>query len=204
MPLNKPTRGELNWDTKLNAALDYLDTKLGATGPTGPTGAAGAVGATGPTGAAGAVGATGPTGPNNSAGTPISYSPVFSSSGGTGSAAFTGTPATGSYMKVDKLVTFRIKVLFTTFTSFGTGTGNQYYLTLPFAPVDFVTFRNAVYVKASNGNRYEISGSAASGATTLTLWHSAGSNADNPMNQTYPVSPATADYFYISGTYEAQ
>jgi hypothetical protein len=30
MPLNKPTRGELNWDTKLNIALDYLDTKPGA------------------------------------------------------------------------------------------------------------------------------------------------------------------------------
>jgi hypothetical protein len=29
MPLNKPTRGELNWDTKLNIALDYLDTKPG-------------------------------------------------------------------------------------------------------------------------------------------------------------------------------
>jgi hypothetical protein len=202
MPLNKPRYGDLDWHLGLNAALDYLDGKLGTTGATGPTGPSG--GPTGPTGAAGAVGATGPTGPNNSAGTPISYSPVFSSSGGTGSAAFTGTPATGSYMKVDKLVTFRIKVLFTTFTSFGTGTGNQYYLTLPFAPVDFVTFRNAVYVKASNGNRYEISGSAASGATTLTLWHSAGSGAENPMNQTYPTSPATADYFYISGTYEAQ
>lgn len=25
MPLNKPARGELNWDTKLNVALDYLD-----------------------------------------------------------------------------------------------------------------------------------------------------------------------------------
>jgi hypothetical protein len=25
MPLNKPVRGELNWDTKLNIALDYLD-----------------------------------------------------------------------------------------------------------------------------------------------------------------------------------
>jgi hypothetical protein len=25
MPLNKPVDGELNWDVKLNAALDYLD-----------------------------------------------------------------------------------------------------------------------------------------------------------------------------------
>jgi hypothetical protein len=28
MPLNKPVDGELNWDVKLNAALDYLDGKL--------------------------------------------------------------------------------------------------------------------------------------------------------------------------------
>jgi hypothetical protein len=28
MPLNKPTRGELSWDIKLNAALDYLDAKV--------------------------------------------------------------------------------------------------------------------------------------------------------------------------------
>jgi hypothetical protein len=28
MPLNKPTRGELTWDIKLNAALDYLDAKV--------------------------------------------------------------------------------------------------------------------------------------------------------------------------------
>ena len=56
MPLNKPTVGQANWGPVLNAALDYLDTKLGATGPTGPTGA------TGPTGPAGAIGPTGPAG----------------------------------------------------------------------------------------------------------------------------------------------
>jgi hypothetical protein len=38
MPLNKPTRGDLNWDVSLNNALEYLDGKLGATGPAGPAG----------------------------------------------------------------------------------------------------------------------------------------------------------------------
>ena len=67
MPLNLPQRGDNNWDTPLNAALNNLDTRLtththtGVTGATGPTGAAGA---TGPTGAAGA------TGPTGAAGTP--------------------------------------------------------------------------------------------------------------------------------------
>ena len=53
MPLNKPVRDELNWDTKLNAALDYLDNKVGATGATGATGPTGSTGPTGPTGPSG-------------------------------------------------------------------------------------------------------------------------------------------------------
>jgi hypothetical protein len=39
MPLNKPNYGDLNWHIALNAALDYLDSKLGTQGPTGPAGA---------------------------------------------------------------------------------------------------------------------------------------------------------------------
>jgi len=35
MPLNKPRRGDLDWDVALNASLDYLDTKAStATSPT--------------------------------------------------------------------------------------------------------------------------------------------------------------------------
>jgi len=58
MPLNKPRRGDLDWDVTLNASLDYLDAKVLPTGPTGPAGAVGAAGATGPTGAAGTPGVT--------------------------------------------------------------------------------------------------------------------------------------------------
>jgi hypothetical protein len=50
MPLNKPTVGQTGWGPVLNAALDYLDAKIGATGPTGPTGPIGATGPTGPIG----------------------------------------------------------------------------------------------------------------------------------------------------------
>lgn len=61
MPLNKPNYGDLNWHTPLNAALDYLDSKVLPTGPTGPagtTGPTGPAGATGPTGAVGTPGVT--------------------------------------------------------------------------------------------------------------------------------------------------
>jgi hypothetical protein len=135
--------------------------------------------------------------------TPISYNPVISSAGGSTQIAFTGTPATGSYMKHGKLVHFRVKVSYTTFTSFGSGNGNQYYVTLPFAPAEDYVFRNALYKKASNGANYELSVHAIANSTTMSLWHSAGSGNENVMNHTYPTSPATADYFYISGTYEA-
>jgi hypothetical protein len=138
-----------------------------------------------------------------SAPTPTAYSPVFSSAGGSTQIAFTGTPATGSYMKQGKLVTFRIRVAYTTMTAFGSGNGNQYYITLPFAPVADYVFRDSLYEKSSNGNHYELSAHASANSTTMSLWHSAGSGNENPVNHTYPTAPATADYFYLSGTYEA-
>ena len=84
MPLNKPIVGQANWGPVLNTALDYLDSKLGATGPTGP---AGATGPTGPTGAAGAVGATGPAGeigPTGPAGSADLANFEFRDAGGAG------------------------------------------------------------------------------------------------------------------------
>jgi len=151
----------------------------------------------------GPIGLTGATGAAAIDPTPTSYNPTFSSAGGTSSISFTGTPATGSYMKQGKIVNFRIKVLYTTMTSFGGGTNNQYFITLPFAPaVDYV-FRNALYVKSSNGNQYELSAHATASSTTMSLWHSAGSGNEVVMNHNAPTSALVADYFYLSGTYES-
>jgi hypothetical protein len=150
----------------------------------------------------GAQGATGPAGPSASDPTPTAYSPVFSSSGGSSQISFTGTPATGSYMKQGKLVHFRIKVLYATMTSFGGGAGNQYFITLPFAPVTDYVFRNMIYEKVSNGNHYELSAHAYTNSVTMDLWHSAGSGNEAVMNHSTPVNALVADYFYLSGTYE--
>jgi hypothetical protein len=170
----------------------------GLVGPTGPAGS------TGPTGPTGATGPQGPPGAPGTDPTPTAYSPVFSSSGGTSQIAFTGTPATGSYMKQGKLVHFRIKVLYTTMTAFGGGAGNQYFITLPFAPAEKYVFRDAMYEKASNSGHYELSAHATAGSTTMALYHSAGGGNEVTMNHNAPVSPSTADYFYLSGTYESQ
>jgi hypothetical protein len=150
------------------------------------------------------AGLVGPAGTSAADPTPTSYSPVFSSSGGTSQIAFTGTPATGSYMKQGKLVHFRIKVLYTTMTSFGSGNGNQYFITLPFASAEKYVFRNALYEKSSNSGHYELSAHTTTGSTTMALHHSAGGGNEVPMNHNAPVSPSTTDYFYISGTYESQ
>jgi hypothetical protein len=140
----------------------------------------------------------------NSLSTPVptEYSPVFSSAGGTSQIAYTGTPATGSYIRNGKLVSFRIRVDYTTLTSFGSGAGSQYFVTLPFVPVSLYTFNDGLYYKGSNENQYEILGRT-NGTATMSMWHSAGSGNSITMNHSQPVSAQTVDYFYISGTYEA-
>ena len=135
-------------------------------------------------------------------GTPTAYSPVFSSAGGTSQIAYTGTPATGSYIRNGNLVSFRIRVDYTTLTAFGGGAGSQYFVTLPFAPAGLYTFNDGLYHKGSNGNQYEILGET-NGTTTMSMWHSAGSGNALAMSHSQPVSAQTDDYFYISGTYEA-
>jgi hypothetical protein len=86
MPLNKPRYGDLDWHIGLNAALDYLDGKLGTTGATGPVGPTGAVGPTGPQGVQGPTGATGAQGPAGAAGVQGNLGPT----GATGAQGPTG------------------------------------------------------------------------------------------------------------------
>jgi len=137
-----------------------------------------------------------------SSGTSTAYSPVFSSAGGTSQIVYTGAPATGMYIRNGNLVSFRIRVDYTTLTDFGGGAGSQYFVTLPFAPAGLYAFNDGLYYKGSNGNQYEILGKT-NGTTTMSMWHSAGSGNAPAMSHSQPVSAQTADYFYISGTYEA-
>ena len=110
----------------------------------------------------------------------------------------TGTPATGSYIKLGKMVFFNIKVLCTTVTNFGTG---QYSLTIPFAPDNDYLLLNGGVHDVSTGDHYQIAGDLESGSTTMSLWYQQNNGRNAAMTGSQPVSLATADYFYISGSY---
>jgi hypothetical protein len=126
-------------------------------------------------------------------GVPTVYNPVWSGTGLT----YTGTPATGSYMKMGKMVTFRVKVLMTTVTNFGTG---DYSLTLPFAPVANYAFRDGGL--HDGGNHYSIMLDADPSNTTGRMYYNTSNGQDARFNHNSPKALSTTDYFYISGTYE--
>jgi hypothetical protein len=180
----------------------------GATGPTGPTGVTGptgptGIGATGPTGITGATGPTGATGATGPAGaldggttTINSYSPVWSGTG----LAFTGTPATGSYVKLGNLVVVQIDVIFTTVTNFGTG---QYSLTLPF-PSKYHTdvYGGSIHKVTNQGiDHYSLKGHLESASSTFTLWAIGSSAADEAFTSNSPVNIDTDDKYHMSFSY---
>ena len=124
-----------------------------------------------------------------------SYSPTWSGDG----LAFTGTPATGSYIKIGNLVTVQIDVLYTTVTNFGT---EQYSLTLPFAS----KYHTDVYGGSAHDTlptlkHYSLKGHLIPSSFTMTLWQHAGSGEDEPMDFNTPFNAATDDKFHMSFSY---
>ena len=124
-----------------------------------------------------------------------SYSPTWSGTGLT----FTGTPATGSYIKIGNWVMLQIDVLYTTVTNFGTG---QYSLTLPFAS----KYHTDVYGGSAHDTlpslkHYSLKGHLSPSSSTMTLWQHAGSGEDEPMDFNTPFNAETADKFHMSFSY---
>ena len=125
-----------------------------------------------------------------------SYSPVWSGTGLT----FTGTPATGSYIKIGNLVQVQIDVAFTTVTNFGNG---QYSLTLPL-PSKYHTdvYGGSVHDITNQGiDHYSIKGHLTPGSTTMTVWDMASASQDEPMTKNQPFNLAQADRFHMSFSY---
>lgn len=124
-----------------------------------------------------------------------SYSPVWSGTGLT----FTGTPATGSYIKIGNLVNLQIDVLYTTVTNFGTG---QYSLTLPF-PSKFHTdvYGGSAHDTLPTLRHYSLKGHLSPSSSTMTLWQHAGSGADEPMDFNTPINAEIQDKFHMSFSY---
>jgi len=125
-----------------------------------------------------------------------SYSPVWSATGLT----FTGTPATGSYIKIGNLVTVQIDVLFTNVTNFGTG---QYSLTIPFASKYHTdVYGGSIHDVVNQGiDHYSIKGHLSPGSTTFTMWNIGSSAKDEPFDHNSPFVLTTSDKCHMSFSY---
>ncbi len=124
------------------------------------------------------------------------YSPTWSGTGLT----FTGTPATGSYIKIGNLVQVQIDVAFTTVTNFGTG---QYSLTIPFASKYHTdVYGGSIHDITNQGiDHYSIKGHLTPGSVTMTIWDMASASQDEPMDFNSPFNLAQADRFHMSFSY---
>lgn len=125
-----------------------------------------------------------------------SYSPVWSGTGLT----YTGTPTTGFYVKVGKVVTVQIDVLFTNVTNFGTG---QYSLTLPFnSKYHTDVYGGSVHdVTPSGTDHYSIKGHLLPDSSSMTLWNIKSSASDEPLDYNSPFNLSTADKMHMNFTY---
>ena len=129
---------------------------------------------------------------NNTSPPKIAFTSTWSGTG----LAYTGTPATGYYIKIGKMIFFTINVNCTNVTNFGTG---NYSLTLPFAPDnDYITQNGGIH---KTTNHYVIAGDLESGSTSLPLYYVSNNGTNSPMDYNHPVLLTTASKFYISGTY---
>lgn len=123
------------------------------------------------------------------------YLPVWSGTG----LEYTGTPATGSYVSIGKVITVQIDVLFTNVTNFGTG---QYSLTIPFASKYHTdVYGGSIHDVGATTDHYSIKGHLSPGSATVTIWNLKSSAVDEPMDHNSPIVLTTADRFHMSFSY---
>jgi hypothetical protein len=125
-----------------------------------------------------------------------SYTPTWSGTG----LAFTGTPATGFYIKIGNLIQIQISVDFDNVSNFGTG---QYSLTLPF-PSKYHTdvYGGSVHDVVNQGvDHYSLKGHLDDGSSIFTIWNIKSSAADEPFDHNTPINLTTADLFHMSFSY---
>ena len=128
-----------------------------------------------------------------------SYSPVWSGTGLT----YTGTPATGSYIKIGNLVVVQIDVVFTTVTNFGTG---QYYLTIPFESLYHTdVYGGSVHQITNQGiDHYSLKGHLTDSSNSMSVWVIGSSAQDEPFTHQQPINIDTNDRFHMSFSYIAE
>lgn len=124
------------------------------------------------------------------------YAPVWSGTG----LVYTGTPATGTYIKIGNLVTVQIDVAFTNVSNFGTG---QYSLTLPFASKYHTdVYGGSIHDVVNQGvDHFSIKGHLTDSSTSMTIWSIGSSAKDEPFDHNSPFVLSTADIFHMSFSY---
>jgi hypothetical protein len=124
-----------------------------------------------------------------------SYNPIWSGTG----LAFTGTPVTGSYIKIGNFVLVQIDVLFTTVTNFGTG---QYSLTIPVASKYHTdVYGGSIHDVGATVDHYSIKGHLSPSSSNMTVWSIKSSSTDEPFDHNSPFVLTTADKFHMSFSY---
>lgn len=112
---------------------------------------------------------------------------------------YTGTPATGFYSRVGKMIFFTIQVNCTNVTNFGTG---NYSLTLPsgLSPSIHNLVNGGLHHTAS-GDHYLLYLDVVPGTSTAELYYPQSNGTMAEMDHNSPHTLQTADYFYFSGMY---
>jgi hypothetical protein len=133
---------------------------------------------------------------DNNLGVPVvSFTSTWSGTGLT----YTGTPAVGQYSRVGKMITFYILVTLTNVTNFGTG---NYSLTLPSGlPSQMHAVVNGGLHDTSTNNHLNLLGDLEPGSSAIALYYPTSNGVNDRFDHNSPLTLATADYFYISGTY---
>lgn len=113
--------------------------------------------------------------------------------------AFTGTPATGFYSRVGKMIFFTIRVNCTTVTNFGTG---DYSLTLPagLTPSNHNVVEGGLHHVAT-GAHYMLSMDIVPSTSTAELYYPQSNGTMARMDFNSPHTLQTADFFYFTGMY---
>lgn len=116
----------------------------------------------------------------------------------------------GNYLKLFKLVKFKIDVSFANTQNFGSG---RYQLTLPFNSKDSEVFRNGYIYDGSEDIQYHLSGKVTAGSNVLNLYVSSVPSSYGELDdhshetdffQGFPIILNTSDSLFLSGSYEAE
>ena len=122
-----------------------------------------------------------------------SYTPTWSGTGLT----YSGSPASGTYIRIGKMIFYNIQVACTNVTNFGTG---QYSITLPTGLNPQTSFQHLGGLH-KNTDHYTLLADLGANSNTITLYHPAANGAQDIFSHNKPTTLTTAVTWYVSGTY---